>query len=362
MEELRLKIDRVQEILDLHHLDALLLQRVSSFAWATCGASSATNSAETYGSASLLITRKNRFVITSNTEKSRLAIEEGLVEQGWDFVPHFWYQESGLVKLIADKVVGSDRNIPGFVNLSQDIARLRSKMTLPEITRMKSLSTDCAYAMNETMQAIEIGMTEFEIASLLAAAVEKRGIRPVVNLVGTDERIFSYRHPLPTNKKLERFALVVLCGRRQGLVSNLSRMVHFGKLPEGLQEKERAVAEIDAAFISNTIPGKTLGDVITAAQNAYKKLGFADEWMILHQGGIAGYKPREFTAVPGSEELIQSGQFFTWNPTIDGVKSEDTIFLAPEGPQIVTKIDGWPLIDVQSPAGKTYQRPAILEK
>ena len=362
MDEFRHKIEKIHELLDQHHLDALLLQRVSSFAWATCGANSATNSAETFGSASLLITRQKQYLLTSKTEEPRLAIEEGLAQQGWDFITHPWYQDDGLAKRVEGQSLGADSAYPGAVDLSQQVARLRSRMLEPEILRMKKLCADCAAAMAESMHAIHPDMTENEIAALLAGAVEKRGIRPVVNLVAADQRVFTYRHPLPTATKLQKFAMIVLCGRRQGQVANLTRFVNFGPIPPEILSRARAVAEIDTAFISSSIPGRTLGEVFSIAQHAYSKAGFPDQWENLHQGGITGYEPREFTAVPDSTEEIQPGQFLAWNPTLTGVKSEDTIFLGEGGIEIVTEIQDWPMLTVEGLDGITYQRPAILQK
>ncbi len=362
MNECQTKLMKTRELLDQHQLDAILLRRVSSFAWATCGANSATNSAEAFGSAFLLITKNDHYLLTSKTEESRLAEEEALASQGWQFVTHPWYEGDALTHLTTGLQVGADSAFPGAVDLSEPVARLRAQLSPLEVTRMKQLCMDCAAAMAETMHAILPGMTEHAIAALLSSAVEQRGIRPVVNLVGTDQRIFTYRHPLPTAKKLEKFALVVLCGRRQGLVSNLTRLIHFGPIPEDMQQRARAVAEIDAACISSSTPGTTLGEVFAVAQDAYSKKGYPEEWRILHQGGIAGYEPREFTAVPDSQEVIHQGHFLTWNPTLAGVKSEDTIFVGEGGVEIVTEIEGWPVMPIQGLYGKTYKRPAILEK
>lgn len=361
MNECLIKLTKIRELLDQHHIDALLLRRVSSFAWATCGANAATNSAETFGSAFLLITKNDHYLLTLKTEESRLAEEEGLESQGWQFVTHPWYEGDALAHLTSGLHIGADSVFPGAIDLSEPVARLRAQLLPQEITRMKQLCTDCATAMAETMHAIQPGMSEHAIASLLSAAVEKRAIRPVVNLVGTDQRIFTYRHPLPTAKKLEKFVLVVLCGRRQGLVSNLTRLVHFGSIPADLQSRAQTVAEIDTVFMSSSVPGRTLGEVFALAQDAYSKNGYPDEWRVLHQGGIAGYEPREFTALPGSQEVIRQGHFLAWNPTLAGVKSEDTIYIGQNGIEIATQIEGWPTVSIQAMDGKAYQRPVILE-
>lgn len=75
MTEFSQKQDRIQALLGERNLDALLLQRVSSFAWATCGAASYVNTATTNGEAALLITSSGRYLITNNIEAPRLEQE-----------------------------------------------------------------------------------------------------------------------------------------------------------------------------------------------------------------------------------------------------------------------------------------------
>jgi hypothetical protein len=49
MKELEIKLAHIRALLDQHQLDALLLQRVGSFAWASCGAPPNVNTASTRG-------------------------------------------------------------------------------------------------------------------------------------------------------------------------------------------------------------------------------------------------------------------------------------------------------------------------
>ncbi len=72
MREFREKQKRIQTLLENHKLDALLLRRVSNFAWVTCGAASYVNTAVSNGTSQLLITKAGRFLITDNIEVMRL--------------------------------------------------------------------------------------------------------------------------------------------------------------------------------------------------------------------------------------------------------------------------------------------------
>jgi Xaa-Pro aminopeptidase len=361
MSEFTSKLHLLRELAARHGLDAILLRRVSSFAWATCGAASYINIASTDGVASLLITLNDQYLITSNIEVSRLDKEENLAAQGWVFRPAAWFDSRDpLVELKRGLRLGSDGSFPDTLDLTDEIAHLRVDLTSEEGVRFRALGKLCAQAMQAAIQSVRPGQTEYEIAGKLAREAEKLGVQTTVNLIASDERIFNFRHPLPTAKKLERYAMLVLCGRRWGLVCSITRLVYFGKLPVELRAKAEATARVDAAFISNTRPDNVLGQVFERSVELYAQLGYPDEWHKHHQGGPAGYEPREYLATPASTEVIAAGQVYAWNPSVTGTKSEDTILVGVSGNEILTSIPGWPEITV-SVGDEKLARPAILE-
>jgi len=359
--ELNIKLGRIHTLLGQYGLDALLLHRTSNFSWMTCGASSYVNTADSVGNASLLITPTNRYVLTNNIEAPRLTQEEELVKQGWEFQISPWYDgKNKISELTKGMKLGADTGFPDALDLSHEIAQLRFNLTNEEGKRFRTLGTLCAQGMQQAVKAVRPGMSEFEVAGLLSQAVESRGAQVIVNLIAFDERIFSYRHPLPTSKKLQRYAMLVLCGRKWGLICSLTRLIHFGPLLDDLRHKAEAVAQIDATMIAATRPGYTMGEVFRKAQAAYASVGFPDEWQLHHQGGSAGYKPREIAATPMSTQPILVGQAYAWNPSITGVKSEDTIMVGEQSNEILTELNHWPAIEVQI-GDQIIKRPAILE-
>jgi len=183
---------------------------------------------------------------------------------------------------------------------------------------------------------------------------------PVVVLVASDERIANYRHPLPTDKPIERYAMLVLCFRKDGLVISLTRLVHFGRLPSDLQRKAEACARVDARLILGTRAGRTLSDLFAIARDAYADEGYPEAIDEHHQGGSAGYAVREVIARPDAHTPIAVNQMFAWNPSIRGVKSEDSILLTENGVEILTAMEGFPTLSV-SIDGQAIARPAILE-
>jgi len=361
MGELTDKLERIQGLLDQQELDALLLRRGASFAWATCGAASHVNLADSYGTASLLFTPGARYVITNNIESIRLQEEQNLAEQGWEFQVAPWYAENGAVaELTQGMKLGADSPYPGATDLHAALARLRAALMPEEVERFRLLSRACAEAMDVAILATRPGLTEEQIAGMLAREAWGRGVEPIVNLVGTDDRIFRFRHPLPTAKRLHSYAMLVLCGRKWGLVCSLTRLIHFGRVPDELRSKAKAVAQVDAHFIAATRPGTKLRDIFREAMECYQLYGYTGEWQLHHQGGPVGYEPREIFATPDTGDTVSLGQVYAWNPSISGTKSEDTILVGQDHNEILTAIPHWPVIKVTL-RGQTIERPLILE-
>jgi Xaa-Pro aminopeptidase len=360
MSETSAKLGLLRDLAARKKLDAILLKRVSSVAWATGGASMYVNTARTTAETTLLITARDQYLITNNIEAVRLEKEENLASQGWKFTINPWFEkENNLSRWMNGRKLGTDDYHPGAMDLSVEIAHLRANLVPEEVKRFKVLGELCAQAMDAATRAIHPGQTEYEIAGILSGEAARRGAGAIVNLIAVDERIFNFRHPLPTDKKLEHYAMLVLCGRRWGLVCSLTRFVHYGKLPEEIRRKAQAVARVDASMIAATQPGSNLGEVFRCAQQTYAEVGYPDEWRLHHQGGLAGYEPRETIATPGSTEIIRSGQVYAWNPSITGYKSEDSVLIGEDGFDILTIMPGWPVLKVEV-AGQTIERPDIL--
>lgn len=359
MSEIEIKIHQIETLLDDLNLETVVLRRTSSVAWATCGASTYVNSASTEGVLTLVIKRGERHAFTTNIEAGRMMVEEGLEAQGWQMHPHDWWSSDDGVAAYLTGVVGCDVTMEGALDISSAISRFRSILQPVEQERFRALGRICGDAMQAAILRVRPGMTEFEIAALLGEETQARGAQPIVNLIATDERIFSYRHPLPTYKRMDKYAMLVLCGRQHGLVASVTRLIHFGPLAEELRNKANAVALIDATYLAQTRPGTTLGTVFAAAQEVYAQTGFANEWQLHHQGGPAGYEAREVIAAPGMAYTVAAGQPYAWNPSITGCKSEDTALISEMGFEVLTTTPQLPVLTVEI-NGVQVTRPDIL--
>jgi len=241
--------------------------------------------------------------------------------------------------------------------------------------------------MTATLDTIEAGVTENEIAATLVAEGMMRSCQVPVALVAADERIAKYRHPLPTQAPLMGAGLqaravrgyveVVGCFLREGLVVSLTRFKRVGDLPAGIEDAYRRICTVDAAMQIETVPGLTLGDVFAECQQAYADYGFPpDEWHNHHQGGSTGYAGRTCFGSPGETfPVLDSfwpaklrehfgmdaafGSAFAWNPSAAGVKSEDTFLVLPNGTkEIVSLTPALPTIDLAPVLGMA---PSVIK-
>lgn len=350
LEEINIKHDRLRSLLQARQADALWLRATRNIAWFTAGADASIPVDSDTGAYSVLVTADRRTIYTNNIEATRLHAEEDFESLGFTYEEFPWHaaRQPNLPRMVTD------------TDVADDLLQLRLVLLPSEIERLRTLGQDTAAAIAEAARAARPGDTEHQIAARLAAAARARGAVAVVNLIATDERIAQFRHPLPTNKQMEKYAMVVVCMRRHGLVVSATRLVYAGVVPPEIAQKNHKVAAVDAAAIAATRPGRTLGEVLADIQAAYAAQGEAGQWQYHHQGGAAGYNAREHIAVPGDPWVVQADAVYAWNPSIVGCKSEDTILVRQNGFEIVSAGPAdWPMIDV-AVSGQTIKRPAVL--
>ncbi|GAA4714995.1 M24 family metallopeptidase [Brevibacillus fulvus] len=355
MKDFQQKVEQLRKLLRAKQLDGLLIGQQKNFSWLT-GGRSFVNLGTERAVGTIFVSLDTAVLFASNIEAQRLIDEE--VQAEFAEVKVFpWHLPGRLEQLLADWTEG--KQVLWDSELEAELSVMRSILSDDEQVRIRSLARETAEALEQTARQISIGETEYEIAARLAANCIARGIEPIVNLVGTDQRIFQRRHPLPTTKRLERYAMLVVGGRRQGQIVSCTRLVHFGQPPAELERRLQAVATVDAALILSTVPGKQFEQLFATLQEVYQTVGFANEWQHHHQGGLSGYLSREQLLLPGLVREVQANQAFAWNPSISGVKSEDTILVTANGPEILTFTGQYPTVEAVW-NGSKLARPGIL--
>ncbi len=363
-EEVAAKLATVRAWLDGEGLEAVLIASQPGFAWVTAGGDAHVSLESGAAAASVLVTASDAFLLTTNIEQRRMVDEE---VTGLGLTPEEWpWHEPDEVRTILERLCRPERAVSdigrfGLARAPASLAHLRQTLLPSEVERYRRLGVDAAEAVEAACLAARPGDTELDVAARLAFECGRRNILALVNLVGADARIDRYRHPVPSTHRIGRTLLVALTGRRHGLHASLTRMVAFGRPDEERVARHRAVARVDARLLVESRPGATLADVFGRGVAQYEAEGFPDQWRHHHQGGLTGYAGREVKATPSSDHRLRASSAVAWNPSITGVKSEDTALVTETGPEILTRTGAWPQ-GLAELADGALERPTILER
>lgn len=352
--------NKIRALLKQKKLDALLLTKRDSFSWFTQGKSNFVLQTTDYGVAYLYVTDKVVTCITSSNEVKRFAEEEfknssvNIESCSWDV------DLDDFTDQFLKGIVGSDDGREKTIDISHDLKELRSSLSETEQEKYYTLGQSAAKIVEHVCATCEPGMTEYEIASLVAQKCIADRINPVCLLVATDDRIDNYKHPIPTNKKLENTLMIVLGAERDGLNVSLTRFVSFRPLSEKKQSNNYSLAYIHASLINSTRVGASFSEIFKNLVSLYNEQGFNNEWLNHHQGGPTGYACRETIVTSRSVESVRNHQAFAWNPSLPGLKSEETIVVNGRNHSILTRTKDWPTICIQLDEHTFYMADVLI--
>jgi len=365
---------RLEEFLDRHALDGVLLQQRNNFSWITCGRHNHVGNATQLGATSILATRNGRRICFANAIEAPRMREEELAGTAIEVVEYPWWDAAASQKIVRD-VIGSRKiaadsdvllllllplPLPGLPSLPADFAELRWVLTDEEIARYRDGGRRAAVALETACREAKPGDSEHALAANVLHHVHAAGCTSHIVLVAADERVEQFRHPIPTDRKVNRYAMLVVGSEFGGLLSSVTRIVSFGPLTPELARRHQAVCNIDAAALLSTRPGRTIGEIFRTIQQAYADNGFPDEWKLHHQGGSTGYTGRETRGLADSKVAVRENQAFAWNPSITGTKSEDTTLCTAQGIEVLTTMTAnWPRV-VGRHNGGEIERADIL--
>ncbi len=345
-------------------VSAVRLKGVDWFAWLTAGGSSAVLLASETGVAEIFITMEKAWIVTTTIESERLRAEE--VSADFEMAECPWFAARGM-DILTRKLEGggriiSDRPGLGEEGLPESFLRLRLRFLPEEIARYRILAQEAAKAMTEALSACDPKWSEWRLAGEGARALWSRGLEPALILVGGEQRLPHWRHPVATNALIGGRAMMVFCARKHGLYANLTRFVSFRKSTPAEISRSNAVMELEATAFEHTRPGGSLLSVFESLRSKYTSMGFREQVQQQHFGGTTGYLSREKLASPtqvGSPTPapFETAQAFAWNPTLPGAKIEDTVLLTETGLEVLTIDPAWPTV-----TSNGRSRPQVWEK
>lgn len=362
--ELAEKLCRIRGLMREKGLKGIYVKRQENFGWLSCGHVSHLGPGA-MGNCGLLVTEDGQYAITNNIEAPRMAEEELLPELGFELLSGVWHQEdferTAIRELCGEGCVGSDFTAAYGPLLEGEIQKLRFSLTEEEIRRYITGGELVSRLVEEVGMTMRAGETELEVAGRLCDLARRADVEPLSVFCTSDERIYKFRHAIPTEKRIRERAQFGGNYRYKGLVLCCTRYVNFVPLTEELRKQYLDNVEIECTMILHSCPGNTYRDALTAGQQAYAARGWGDEFDKHHQGGPIGYMGRDYRVGFSHDGIIPENQAFCWNPSITGTKSEDTVLVSSGGPLFLTKPFVYPTVTVEV-EGQQFVRPGILVK
>jgi antitoxin VapB len=337
------RLQPLRELMKAKGLDAFVLRRNPNLAWAIAGRAHVPTTIDA-ACFDLIITQDSATALTNVVEAPRLIAEELPSEVSVKTVK---WSEGRDPQLPTGSKVGSDQPGGDRIDLGAEVEMMRASLIESDVARFKEICSDAAVALGNAMKQVESSDREIDVAGLITHSLWQADLEIAFLGVAGQERVHTFRHPLPTAAVVGNRVSASICAKRKGLIASVTRIVTFGELTELMTNEYTSIYTVEAALLDATVVGKPFSDPINAAIAAYPANGFdADEWTKHHQGGPTGFLPRDWPASQSATRLIAQSQPIAWNPTGKGWKAEDTILATSSGVEMLTNDPDWPAFEV----------------
>jgi Xaa-Pro dipeptidase len=350
----------VRDWLDRRGRPAVALTTQASVAWLTAGLTNPIDRSDPRSPLWLVVTPSRVVAVTTAVERQRLVAEAGLDDVGFSLEDVPWFDVTSFVRAV-EEIAGagrtqlaSDGHPELGIDADADLTALRLRLDPAERERLADLGRDAARAVEQAVSAWQPGERDLEVQARVAEQLERAGALPVCLIVGGDDRVQRFRHPLAAGAPVHRLLMAVVVAMRGGLHVAATRFARADSLPDSAQTAFEKALEVEAAMLAASRPEATYGDVMRACEDAYAQVGHPGAWHEHYQGGPIGYRQREFEIAPVQHESrwfsqpIEVGHAVAWNPSVaGGGKSEDTFLIEDAGLRCVTETGGWPSVEVR---------------
>ncbi len=191
---------------------------------------------------------------------------------------------------------------------------------------------------------IRTGVTEASLGRALACELLKGGCEDAAfNTIVASGSRSALPHAAPSGRKLrENDLLLVDWGAAcAGYHSDETRVIYLGEPGGQLREIHRVVMAARRAALESLKPGRPAAEVDRAARQVIENAGFGEYFGHALGHGI-GLEVHEAPYVgSASKDILRAGMVFTIEPGIylpgkGGVRVEDMVYLAADGPRILT--------------------------
>ena len=351
--------EKLSAIRRTHGNAPLILGSVGNVAWVTGGVSQPIDRTAAFD-AVWLVDAKEPTLLVSSVEMPRFAAEGELEELGFKVVGVPWYEADGFKRAALraahcdESVVLSDTGMG--IDVTTELIAHRMVLSGGERELLRSLGETSARVVETAVRSWQPGISaDLSIAAEIAFGLETFGAEAVCLIVGGDDRVKTFRHPMMTGAVVNELLMAVAVVRWSGLHVALTRIATTVN-DERLNEDYSLVDSVARSTLAATVPGATWGDAYGALSLAYRDVGHGQAWRDHFQGGPIGYAQREFELSPDATDSpfwsreIEENVAVAWNPSLHGgAKVEDTFLVGESGSECVTTTGEWPRCDPDDP-------------
>ena len=232
-----------------------------------------------------------------------------------------------------------------YPDASDVLSSLRLKKEKTEVEAMRRAVRIAQAALEATIPAIKLGMTEKELSSELVVQLLNQGSdseMPFAPIVSGGPNSAN-PHASPTERKLQAGDLLVVDwgATYEGYISDLTRTFAVGEVDGEYEKVHRIVQEANAAGRAAAKPGVPCANVDKATRDVIEKSGYG-KYFTHRTGHGIGMEGHEEPYIRGDNmQLLEPGMAFTVEPGIylpnrNGVRIEDNVVITEDGADVLS--------------------------
>lgn len=333
----------------------LLLTRSGSVNWITGGMSDPIDLTAASDPVWVVETDRGRTLITTEIEAPRLAHDFDLPALGWNVIGVPWFDaDAPLAAAVAFSGEPSDRFITDRDSIGRDVSNdlviERMVLSPADLDELRFLGALAGHALGTGIESWHPGVsTDFDVAAVVSAELERHGAKAVCLIVGGDERLRELRHPLAIGRTVDDAVMAVVVARRGGLHVAATRIA-VRRPDDPIIQLANELSVVNRDVLAASLPGGTWGGAIETLAASYASIGRTGTWREHFQGGPIAFDQREFELAPGQETSpfwnlpCVADSAVAWNPSVHGgAKIEETYLVRDGDVELLTATEGWPL-------------------
>jgi Xaa-Pro aminopeptidase len=295
-------------------------------------------------------------LITNEIEAPRLEHDFRVSEWGWEILTVPWFDnEARLARACEYANVATLAFVSDTVGIGRNVndALTRARLVLSDAEQedIRDLGALAGNALGAGMDAWRPGITtDFEVASAISAALETEGAAAVCLIVGGDDRLREFRHPLAVGDVVRDALMSVVVAKRAGVHVAATRLC-VRSADDEIVTLMKSLGSINDQILEATLPGGTWGDTMVALALAYDDAGYHGAWREHFQGGPIGFEQREFELAPTQTDSPfwpverRAGTAVAWNPSLRGGAKIEETYLTGENLELLTATPSWPVVE-----------------